>query len=165
MTEILFSHIVLFFKALWIEQKVIDVYGQDTIFIVVWLNNILSNDDFLKRIVNLSERSDFLNPFCFIRQRIGRLDIIPCGTKIANKINFQLLADYLAILVSLSNRYHTYIYTITTHTKFIINHIFHGVGLFKLTEVNSGITKSQIRKVVFFGSFNICFSFDIISLG
>ena len=60
--------IQLFFKALWIEQEVVDVYGQDAIFIVVWLHNILGNDDFLKRIINLSERPDFLNPFCFVRQ-------------------------------------------------------------------------------------------------
>ena len=67
MTEILYSHILLFFKALRIKQEIVDIYSQDAIFIVVWLNDVFGNDDFLKRIINLSERSDFLSTFGFIR--------------------------------------------------------------------------------------------------
>ena len=55
--------------------------------------------------------------------------------------------------------------TITTHTKLIVNYIFHGVGLLKLAEVDSCIAESLIRKIVFFRGFNTCRSLNVIALG
>ena len=63
-----FINYQLFFKTLWFKQKVVDIYSQDTVFIIVRLHNIFGNDDFFKRIVDFSKRSDFLAALCFIRQ-------------------------------------------------------------------------------------------------
>ena len=51
----------LFFKNLRIKKEVINVHSQNTILIVVQLNDIFGNNDFLERIINLSEWSDFLS--------------------------------------------------------------------------------------------------------
>lgn len=45
--------IPLFFKTRRIKQKIIDIYGQDAVFIVMRRNDIFGNNDFLERIVNL----------------------------------------------------------------------------------------------------------------
>ena len=58
------------FKILRVKQKIVDVYSQDTIFIIVRLHNIFGNNDFLEGIINFSERPDFLPALCIIRQRI-----------------------------------------------------------------------------------------------
>ena len=50
---------------------------------------------------------------------------------------------YLAVLI-LRYCHNTYINSITTHMKLIIDYIFHCVRLLKLTERNSRIAKSQI---------------------
>ena len=154
----------LFFKTSWVKQEVVDVYGQNTVFIIVRLHNVFGDDYLLERIINLPEWLDFLRPFCFIGQGICRLDIISGSAKIANEINFQLLADYLAILISLSNRNNSYIDIVTTHTELIVNYILHGMGLFELTEVNPGIAKPKIGKVILSRSFDIFLSSYIVSL-
>ena len=56
------------------------------------------------------------------------------------------------------------VYTVASHTKFIINYIFHGVGLLKLAEVDSCIAESQIREIVFLRGFDIRLSLDVITL-
>lgn len=61
----------LFFKAFRIKQKIIDVHGQDTIFIIMRRHDVLGNNDFLERIINLSEWSNLLRALCFIRQGVG----------------------------------------------------------------------------------------------
>ena len=74
--------IPLFFKTRRIKQKIIDIYGQDAVFIVMRRNDIFGNNDFLERIVNLPEWSGFLRALCLIRQRICRLNIVSGRTKV-----------------------------------------------------------------------------------
>ena len=62
-------------QAFRIQQEIINIDCQNTIFIIIWLHNIFCNDNFLKRVINLPERSDFLRPLCFIRKRICRLNV------------------------------------------------------------------------------------------
>ena len=125
-------------------------------------HHVSGNDDFLERIINFSEWSNLLRALCFIRQCVSRLNIVSGRTKITNKVNFQLLTCYFPVPIFFSDRYDSYVYAVTTHTQFIVDHIFHGVGLFKLTKVNSCIPKSKVRKIIFFWGFNVspirCFS-------
>ena len=86
-------------QAFRIQQEIINIDCQNTIFIIIWLHNIFCNDNFLKRVINLPERSDFLRPLCFIRKRICRLNVISGRTKIADKIHFQLPAVYLSFQI------------------------------------------------------------------
>ena len=86
-------------QAFRIQQEIINIDCQNTIFIIIWLHNIFCNDKFLKRVINLPERSDFLRPLCFIRKRICRLNVISGRTKIADKIHFQLPAVYLSFQI------------------------------------------------------------------
>ena len=83
----------LFFKAIWIKKKIVDIYSKNTVFIIVSRNNIFSDDNLLKRIVDFPERSNLLCAFCFVWQGVRRLNIVSGGTKIAYKIHLQLLAD------------------------------------------------------------------------
>ena len=68
-------------QAFRIQQEIINIDCQNTIFIIIWLHNIFCNDKFLKRVINLPERSDFLRPLCFIRKRICRLNVISGRTR------------------------------------------------------------------------------------
>ena len=86
-------------QAVRFQQEIINIDCQNTIFIIIWLHNIFCNDNFLKRVINLPERSDFLRPLCFIRKRICRLNVISGRTKIADKIHFQLPAVYLSFQI------------------------------------------------------------------
>ena len=86
-------------QAFRIQQEIINIDCQNTIFIIIWLHNIFCNDNFLKRVINLPERSDFLRPLCFIRKRTCRLNVISGRTKIADKIHFQLPAVYLSFQI------------------------------------------------------------------
>ena len=99
----------LFFKNLRIKKEVINIHSQDAIVIIIGLHNIFCDNNFLERIINLSERSDFLRTLCFIRQRVCRLNIVSGRSKITYKIDFKLSANNLTILISLCNRYYTYI--------------------------------------------------------
>ena len=67
-------------------------------------------------------------------------------------------------MISFRNRYYAHVHTVTTHTKFIINYILHRMSLLKLTEIDSGIAKTKIGKIIFLRCFNISFSFNVISL-
>ena len=60
----------LFFENLRIKKEVINVYSQDTIVVIIGLYNIFCDNDLFERIINFSERSDFLSALRFIRQRI-----------------------------------------------------------------------------------------------
>ena len=64
------STLFLFFKNMLIKKEIVNVHSQDAVVIVIGLHNIFCNNDLLERVVNLSERSDFLSSLCFIRQRI-----------------------------------------------------------------------------------------------
>ena len=64
------STLFLFFKNTLVKKEIVNVHSQDAVVIVIGLHNIFCNNDLLERVVNLSERSDFLSSFCFIRQRI-----------------------------------------------------------------------------------------------
>ena len=92
------------FKNLRIKKEVINVYSQDTIVIIIGLYNIFCYDNLFERIINFSERSDFLSAFRFIRQRICRLDVVSGRTKIAYKIDFKLFADNLTIMISIPSK-------------------------------------------------------------
>lgn len=92
----------LFFENLRFKEEVINVHSQDTIVIIIGLYNIFRDNNLLERIINLSEWSDFLRAFRFIRQRIRRLDIVSGGTKIAYKIYFQLFSIHFAVLIFLT---------------------------------------------------------------
>ena len=94
----------LFFKNLRIKEEVINVHSQNTILIVVRLNDVFGNNNFLERIINLSEWSDFLSTLRFIWQRIRRLDVVSGRTKIAYKIDFKLFADNLTIMISIPSK-------------------------------------------------------------
>ena len=94
----------LFFKNLRIKEEVINVHSQNTILIVVRLNDVFGNNNFLERIINLSEWSDFLSTLRFIWQRIRRLDVVSGRTKIAYKINFKLFADNLIKKLNCSSK-------------------------------------------------------------
>ena len=62
------AFVFLFFKTSRVKQEVVDFYGHNTVFIILWLNNILGNDNFLEGIINLSKRSDFLCALSFVGQ-------------------------------------------------------------------------------------------------
>ena len=93
-----------FFKNLRIKKKVINVYSQDTIVIIIGLYNIFCYNNLFERIINFSKRSNFLSAFRFIRQRICRLDVVSGRTKIAYKIDFKLFADNLTIMISIPSK-------------------------------------------------------------
>ena len=88
----------------------------------------------------------------------------PEDRKVAYKIDFELLANLFAVLRLFGSLDNADVYTVASHTKFIINYIFHGVGLLKLAEVDSCIAESQIREIVFLRGFDIRLSLDVITL-
>ena len=79
----------LFFKTIRIEKEIVNIDCKNSIFIIIRLNDIFGNNDFLERVVNPSKRSDFLNALWFIWQRICRLDIVSDRSHITNKIKKQ----------------------------------------------------------------------------
>lgn len=88
---------IFIFQGISGQAKIIDIYGQDTIFIILRWHHIPGNDDFLERIINLPEWPDLLRALCFIRQGVGGLNIVSGRTKITHKINLQLLTCYFPI--------------------------------------------------------------------
>lgn len=48
------------FENLRIKEEVVNVHRQDSLLVVLPWNDIFGNNDFLERIADLSERSDFL---------------------------------------------------------------------------------------------------------
>ena len=54
-----------------IHQKIIYIYGQDTVLVVLGRNRITGDHDFFKGVVNFTERPDLLIPFVRIRYGIS----------------------------------------------------------------------------------------------
>ena len=64
------------FQTFWVQQKIIDVQGQDTILIIVGGHDVFGDHDFLERIIDLAEGPDLLRTLFFVGQRIGGLNIV-----------------------------------------------------------------------------------------
>ena len=155
----------LFFKNLRIKEEVINVHSQNTILIVVWLNDVFGNNDFLERIVNLPEWSGFLRALCLIRQRICRLNIVSGRTKVADKIHLQIGALRLSFLILCISEYSADIYVESSYPHLIVYEIFHQVAFFILSKVDTSVTQSQIHKIIFIRRVDISFAFYIVASG
>ncbi len=104
------------------------------------------------------ERFAFL--ICFFRsvQMQCGLDIVTVVPHIADKINLGL--HTLSLFPYLDN---PDIYIIPTHQQFIVNRIFHKMRFFLLPEIQTRITKSDVRKIIFMRSIDVLPSFHIIT--
>lgn len=86
-------------------KKIIYIDKQHSIVVLIANNIVPNNDDFLETVVDLPQRTQLLLHFVVIGNTVGRLDIIPSIAYVANKIDFQLLADVFAIQSLLSYHY------------------------------------------------------------
>lgn len=150
-------------QTILIQQEVVDIHDQHTRLIVIRCRCIFGNDHSLEEISRQHQRSLFLLHFGLIGNRISRLDIIALGTLVADKINFQLFADVGAFLIGFILHDNTHIHIEAPHFQLVKNYILHAVSFFNLTEIQPGIAKSHIRKIVLYRCVNVFLPLHIIS--
>ena len=85
------------------------------------------------------------------------------GTFVADEINFQLLADAVAFIIGAVLHDNTHIHMEPPHFQLIENDILHAVSFFNLTEIQPGIAKSHICKIILYRRINVFLSLYIIS--
>ena len=150
-------------QTILIQQKIINTHNQHPIIIVIRCRCIFRDDDLLKKITSQHQGALLLFHLCLIRNQIGRLDIIALASFIANKINFQLLADSVSLLIGFIQSNNAHIHIEAPYLQFIEDDILHSMSFFQLTEIETGVAQSQISKVIFDRCVNILLTLNIIS--
>lgn len=123
-----------------IQQEIINPHSQHSIIIVIWHRRIFRDDNLLEEIAILRQRALLLFHLCPIRNRISWLDIITPGFFIADKINFQLLADSVTFFIGFIQSNNSHIHIEAAYLRLIENNILHSMGFFQLTKIETGIT-------------------------
>ena len=72
--------------------------------------------------------------FFLIPKRKCRLYIVTLAGMIYNEVDLQLFSNFFTMII-FSNLYHTDIHIKSSVNEFIIDGIFHKMGLFKLSEI------------------------------
>ena len=85
------------------------------------------------------------------------------GTFVADEVNLQLLADAVAFIIGAVLHDNTHIHMEPPHFQLIENDILHAVSFFNLTEIQPGIAKSHICKIILYQRINVFLSLYIIS--
>ena len=147
-TILVYIYLYLPLQTAWIKQEIVDIHCQYSIVIIIGGNKVLRYDHFLEGIVYASEGANLLDSFPFIWDGIGTLDVTPRRTTIADEINLKLLSQSPAIIILLHNGHNSNIHIVTTHGQLIENNILHGMGLFQLPEIDSGIPKADIAEII-----------------
>ena len=152
-----------------------DTYSKDTIVV----NNAekviqggtgygptaIYNDNLLKRVWDITQRIKLLSLLFFRNHVISNLNLIPLVALIHHKVNLQLLTNTLALFILIEDVHDTHINIVATNQKLVINNVLHDMRRFLLSEIQTGISQSQISKVVFQICTNILSSFNIVSTG
>ena len=124
---------------------------------------LTSDDDFLERVVHLGQRSLLILPFLLVIHAEGRLDIVAFAALVAHKVNLQLGAHLLAVLVTRDYWHYTYIDVEATNQQLVVYDILHQVGLFVLTEIDTGIAQPHVSEVILVWGVDVFLAFDIIT--
>ena len=146
-----------------VQQEVIDTHNQHAGLIVIRCKRIFGNNHSLEEISGQHQRTLFLLQLRLIRNRVSRLDIITFGTFVADEVNLQLLADAVAFIIGAVLHDNTHIHIDPPHFQLIENDILHAVSFFNLTEIQPGIAKSHICKIILYRRINAFLSLHIIS--
>ena len=85
------------------------------------------------------------------------------GTFVADEVNLQLLADAVVFIIGAVLHDNTHIHMEPPHFQLIENDILHAVSFFNLTEIQPGIAKSHICKIILYQRINVFLSLYIIS--
>ena len=127
--------------------------------------SILGDDNALEEIPGQHQGTLFLLHLGLIRNGVSRLDIVAFGAFVANKVNLQLFTDAVALFVGIILYDDAHIYIEAADFQLIEDDVFHAVGFFQLSEIQTGISQSHVGEVVFYQGVNVFFAFHIIADG
>lgn len=117
-------------------------------FVLPSHNGVLHNDDFFGGIANPIEGMRFLNPLFFVRDIASGLNAIPLAAAGGKEIN--LMAFPFPSFPRLND---THIDVITAISQFVVDDVFHKMGVLMLPKADGGISQTQILKVDFIGGY------------
>ena len=114
---------LLQFQAVFIQKKFLHAHRYIALVVSARLHTAFDNNNLLKGIVGFVKGTGFLFPFAVAGNLISRLNIIPYAALISNKVDFQLFADLLAVLISFTGLNYTHIHIVTAVTMFSIKRV------------------------------------------
>ena len=158
----LYKQAKLIFQTICIQKKIFHSHNDKSSSFSKVLTSIY-NDNLLKRIRDITQRIELLSLLFFRGHVVCNLNIISLTALIYYKINLQLLANTLTFFIPVKYFHNTHINIIATDQQLIINNILHDVSRLLLSEIQSGISQSQISKVIFQISANMLSAFNIIT--
>ena len=121
------------------------------------------NDDLLERVRDITQRIELLRLFFFRSHVICNLDIVSLVSLIHHKVNLQLLANTFALFILIEDIHDTHINIVATDQQLVINNVLHDMSRLLLSEIQTCISQSQIRKVVFQICTDILSALNIVS--
>ena len=140
---------VLKLQTICIQKEILHSHDDKSFIISPRFFAAIYNDNLLERVRDITQRIELLSLFFFRSHVICNLDIVSLVSLIHHKVNLQLLANTLALFILIKDIHDTHINIVATDQQLVINNVLHDMSRLLLSEIQTGISQSQISKVVF----------------